>query len=469
MTLTSVTASRKKRKFSMSPTKLSALSFLAVIFVGSILLTMPFANKGPVKPYIDNLFVSVSAVCVTGLTPITLIDTYNVFGQVVVALLIQIGGLGFLTFLYFFFNITRRKISLTNKMVFQEALNQDNLRQLPRILKTIFIYTGTVEGIAAIIWGVALYPKYGLGTSIYYGIWHAISGFCNAGFDLLGSNSLINYQNNFLINFVACAEIILGGIGFFVVLDIHDKIKQEKSRRCQFSMKRFLHSLSLHTKIVLIMTATLLIGGTVFFLIFEFNNPKTIGHMSLPWKIGTSFFQSTTTRTAGFATVSMYDCTTASKILLSILMFIGGSPASTAGGIKTVTFALCALMVLSVYRGSDEVVFKGRRIKKRTILRAFSVFLLGLTACVLGMMIISISDPDLLLPNIMMEVFSAFGTVGLSASVTPTLSVVGKCVIMILMYTGRIGPVSLILLFARKSQNRAKKEIRYPDEDVIVG
>ena len=465
---TSVATSHKKKQI-MSPTKLVALSFLAVIFVGSILLTMPFANKGAVKPYIDNLFVSVSAVCVTGLTPITLIDTYNVFGQIVVMILIQIGGLGFLTFLYLFYFMTRRQISLANKMVFQEALNQDNLQRLPRILKTIVIYTGVVEGIAAILWGIALAPQYNLPKTIYYGIWHAVSGFCNAGFDLLGSSSLIHYQNNFLINFVVCAEIILGGLGFLVVLDILDKIKRERSHDCRFSFKRVIHSLSLHSKLVLIMTPTLLIGGTILFFIFEFNNPKTIGHMSLGWKLGASFFQSTTTRTAGFATVSMYDLRSVTKMLMCILMFIGGSPASTAGGIKTVTFALVVLMLIAVYKGREEVTVLGRRIKKRIVLRAFSVFALGLTACVLGVMVLSISEPHLQLANIMMEVFSAFGTVGLSASVTPTLSVIGKIVIMILMYTGRIGPVSLILLFTRKSQNRASKEIRYPDEDVIVG
>lgn len=468
MILTSVTTSRKKKQI-MSPTKLTALSFLVVIFVGSILLTMPFANKGAVKPYIDNLFVSVSAVCVTGLTPITLIDTYNLFGQIVVMLLIQIGGLGFLTFLYLFYFITRRKISLSNKMVFQEALNQDNLQRLPRILKTIIIYTFTVEGIAAIIWGCALSPYYNLPTCIYYGIWHAVSGFCNAGFDLLGSTSLIHYQTNFWINFVAAAEIILGGLGFLVILDILDKIKRERSHECRFSFKHMIHSLSLHSKIVLMMTPFLLISGTILFLLFEFNNPKTIGHMSFAWKIGASFFQSTTMRTAGFATVSMYDLRSVTKILMCILMFIGGSPASTAGGIKTVTFALVVLMLVAVYRGREEVTFLGRRIKKRIVLRAFSIFALGLTACVLGVMILSISDPKLELANIMMEVFSAFGTVGLSASVTPTLSVIGKIVIMTLMYTGRIGPVSLILLFTRNSQNRASKEIKYPDEDVIVG
>lgn len=459
----------KRRKHLISPVKLTALSFLAVIIVGSLLLTTPLANKGAVKPYIDNLFVSVSAVCVTGLTPITLKDTYDIFGQIIVIVLTQIGGLGFLTFLYLFFYMTRKRISLENKMIFQEALNQDNLSQLPRILKTTIIYTAVVEGIAAILWMMVFIPRFGIAKGIYFGIWHAISGFCNAGFDLLGSDSLIHYATNPMVNFVAGAEIILGGIGFFVILDLHDKLKKEREKRGRFSFKRYVHSLRLHTKLVFITTIILLFGGAVLFFLLEHNNSATIGHMSLGNKLMTAFFMSTTTRTAGFTTVNMFNLHTATKLIMCLLMFIGGSPASTAGGIKTVTFALVFLMLRSVYHGNDQVYVLGRRIKKRTVLRAFSVVALGMTACVIGSLIMSVSDPWVSLADNFVEIFSAFGTVGLSASVTPGLSAIGKCIDMILMYTGRIGPVSLIMLFASRSYNDKHKKIRYPDEDVLVG
>lgn len=462
-------AHREKKKTPMTPTKKIALSFLAVIIIGAVLLSSPIANKGAVAPIIDNLFISVSAVCVTGLAPITLIDTYNLFGQIVIMFLIQIGGLGFITFLYLVLHVSRRQISLKSKMVFTEALNQESFRKLPIILKTIFAYTFIVEGIAAILLSFVFVPEFGIIKGIYYGIWHAVSGFCNAGFDLLGSNSLIKYQNNALVNFIICSEIILGGIGFLVVRDLIDNFRKEKNRKTNFSFKRYLQSLTLHTKIVFIMTISLLVSGTVMFFLLEYNNPQTIGHMSLPWKIGTSFFQSTTTRTAGFATVSMYHLRSVTKILMCMLMFVGGSPASTAGGIKTVTFALVVMMLITVYKGQEEVVVFRRRVKKRIVLRAFSIFALGLTACIVATMILSITEGNKALADILMEVFSAFGTVGLSASLTPTLSVVGKLVIIVLMYMGRIGPISLMILFARKSQGHVSKEIRYPDEDVIVG
>lgn len=460
---------QKRRKHLISPVKLTALSFLAVIIVGSLLLSTPLANKGAVKPYIDNLFVSVSAVCVTGLTPITLKDTYDIFGQIIVIILTQIGGLGFLTFLYLFFYVTSKRISLENKMIFQEALNQDNLSQLPRILKTTITYTAIVEGVAAVLWASVFIPRFGIAKGLYFGVWHAISGFCNAGFDLLGSDSLIHLATNPMVNFVAAAEIILGGLGFFVILDLHDKLKKEKARKARFSFKRYVHSLRLHTKLVFIMTFVLLLGGAMLFFLLEHHNSATIGNMSLGNKLMTSFFMSTTTRTAGFTTVNMFNLHTATKLIMCLLMFIGGSPASTAGGIKTVTFALVFLMLRSVYHGGEEVYAFGRRIKKRIVLRAFSVFTLGLTACVIGSLMMTVSDPWVSLPDNFVEIFSAFGTVGLSASVTPGLSVVGKCIDMILMYTGRIGPVSLIMLFAMKSYSARHKEIRYPDEDVLVG
>ena len=462
-------AHRERKKTPMTPTKKIALSFLAVIIIGAILLSSPIANKGAVAPIIDNLFIAVSAVCVTGLAPITLIDTYNLFGQIVIMFLIQIGGLGFITFLYLVLHVSRRQISLKSKMVFTEALNQESFRKLPIILKTIFAYTFIVEGIAAILLSIVFVPEFGIVKGIYYGIWHAVSGFCNAGFDLLGSDSLIRYQNNALVNFIICAEIILGGIGFLVVRDLIDSFKKEKNKKTTFSLKRYIHSLTLHTKIVFIMTFTLLAGGTIMFLLLEYNNPQTIGNMSWPWKIGTSFFQSTTTRTAGFATVSMLHLRSVTKLLMCMLMFVGGSPASTAGGIKTVTFALVVMMLITVYKGQEEVIVFNRRVKKRIVLRAFSIFALGLTACIVATMILSISEGNKALADILMEVFSAFGTVGLSASVTPTLTVVGKMVIIVLMYMGRIGPISLMILFARKSQGHVSKEIRYPDEDVIVG
>ncbi|HAV18062.1 TrkH family potassium uptake protein [Sharpea azabuensis] len=459
----------KKKKVPFSGTKKIALSFAAVIFIGSILLSMPFANTLDVRPYIDNLYIAVSCVCVTGLTPFDVGAQYNLFGEIVMAILIQIGGLGLITFIYLILYQMGSKMRMKTKMVFSEALNADNAKTLPRLLKTIFFYTALMEIVGAIILSTVFVPQYGYVRGIYFGIWHAISGFCNAGFDLLGSTSLIKYNVNPVINFVIPLLIITGGIGFRVVLDLYDTFNKERHHKSKFCFHRFVRQLHLHSKLVLVTTFILLISGTILFLAIEYKNMATIGRMTFGQKLAASFFQSTTTRTAGFSSVPMVELRPATKIIMCILMFIGGSPASTAGGIKTVTFALVILMLHSVYTGSEETYVFHRRIKKRIMLSAFSIFAISLTICFTALILFTITDPQFNTLNLAMEVFSAFGTVGLSADVTGGLSFAGKIIDIMLMYTGRIGPVSLMILFTRKAHSQVDKEIKYPDEDVIVG
>lgn len=464
-----IVLTRRKHSGRLSAPKKVSLSFLAVIIIGAIVLSLPFSNKKEAASFLDNLFIATSAVCVTGLSPLTVVDQYNLFGQTVLIILVQIGGLGFLTFLYLFLFLARQRITLSRKLVFTEALNQNSLSMLPRLLKTIFIYTVSIETIGLIFFSMFFIPRLGALKGLYYGIWHSISAFCNAGFDLCGSTSLVAYYTNPIINFIVPFEIIMGGLGFIVVLDIHDKYIKEKRRSSSFSWRHLFGSFALHTKIVLMMTVSLIIIGTLLFFIMEFNNPATIGKMNLVDKLVVSFFQSVTTRTAGFSTVDMYSLNRITKILMCSLMFIGGSPASTAGGIKTVTFALVLLLMRTTYRGIEETTVFQRRIKKRTLVRAFSIFFLGLMLCIISSSIMLITEPKQDYLNILMEVFSAFGTVGLSASVTPALSIVGKCVDIILMYAGRIGPISLMILFTKRSHDKNTKEFKYPDEDVLVG
>lgn len=464
-----IVLTRRKHSGRLSAPKKVSLSFLAVIIIGAIVLSLPFSNKKEAASFLDNLFIATSAVCVTGLSPLTVVDQYNLFGQTVLIILVQIGGLGFLTFLYLFLFLARQRITLSRKLVFTEALNQNSLSMLPRLLKTIFIYTVSIETIGLIFFSMFFIPRLGALKGLYYGIWHSISAFCNAGFDLCGSTSLVVYNTNPIINFIVPFEIIMGGLGFIVVLDIHDKYIKEKRRSSSFSWRHLFGSFALHTKIVLMMTVSLIVIGTLLFFIMEFNNPLTIGKMNLVDKLVVSFFQSVTTRTAGFSTVDMYSLNRITKILMCSLMFIGGSPASTAGGIKTVTFALVLLLMRTTYRGIEETTVFQRRIKKRTLVRAFSIFFLGLMLCIISSSIMLITEPKQDYLNILMEVFSAFGTVGLSASVTPALSIVGKCVDIILMYTGRIGPISLMILFTKRSHDKNTKEFKYPDEDVLVG
>ena len=464
-----IVLARRKHSGRLSAPKKVSLSFLAVIIIGAIVLSLPFSNKKEAASFLDNLFIATSAVCVTGLSPLTVVDQYNLFGQTVLIILVQIGGLGFLTFLYLFLFLARQRITLSRKLVFTEALNQNSLSMLPRLLKTIFIYTVSIETIGVIFFSMFFIPRLGALKGLYYGIWHSISAFCNAGFDLCETTSLVAYNTNPIIIFIVPFEIIMGGLGFIVVLDIHDKYIKEKRRSSSFSWRHLFGSFALHTKIVLMMTVSLVVIGTLLFFIMEFNNPATIGKMNFLDKLVVSFFQSVTTRTAGFSTVDMYSLNRVTKILMCSLMFIGGSPASTAGGIKTVTFALVLLLMRTTYRGIEETTVFQRRIKKRTLVRAFSIFFLGLMLCIISSSIMLITEPKQDYLNILMEVFSAFGTVGLSASVTPALSIVGKCVDIILMYAGRIGPISLMILFTKRSHDKNTKEFKYPDEDVLVG
>ncbi len=451
------------KKIPMLATKEIVLSFFLLIVLGSILLSLPIANKVDPQPYINNLFVATSCVCVTGLTPFTIVDQYNLFGQIVMMILIQFGGLGLITFLYLTFFIFRRKVSLNSKIVFKEALNQDDLSKLPRLLKTIFYYTGIFELVGMVLLAIVFVPEYGLQTGVYYGLWHSISAFCNAGFDLLGNHSLMDYATKPFINIVMMVLIVAGGLGFIVALDIHDKRKKQK----HFSMNRLFQHLALHSKIVILMTIALIVSGTVLFFLFEFENPDTIGELPIGDRILVSLFQSVTLRTAGFATVSIQACRNVTKLVMCIFMFVGGSPASTAGGIKTVTFALVLLNVLNIFHGNEETFAYNRRIKKRVLLRAQALFVIGITICLIGVIALSLSDVEIPFIDSLVEIFSAFGTVGLSADVTGRLTGVGKVIDIILMFVGRISPMSLTIFFAKRAYH--SHAINYTDEDVIIG
>ncbi len=453
----------------MPPTRKIALSFIGVIVVGSLLLSLPLANNGPSLPYIDNLFFAVSATCVTGLVPAVTADQFTLFGQIVIIILIQIGGLGFLTLLSMLVFKIRKKLSLNNRIMIQEALNQPSLNSIGQFIRKVILFTVTCEGIGALLLSTVFIPEKGFIEGAYYSIFHAISAFCNAGFDVLGANSLMPYQSNIIINLTVSALIISGGLGFIVWFDLFEKIKKTKEKCKKFKIKSYLNSLQVHTKIVLIMTITLLVSGTVLFYIFEFQNPATLQTLSVFDQVQVSYFQSVTLRTAGFASVDMAALYPHTKLFMSIFMFIGGSPAGTAGGIKTVTFAVSVLMIYNIYQGRKEVTVFQRRIKKRLIIRSFAIISISLAIATTGLFVLSITE-EMQFIDLLFEVFSAFGTVGLTAGVTPALSDVGKIVIMILMYIGRIGPVTMMLSFARKSHmQKATVDIGYLDEDVLLG
>lgn len=453
----------------MRPTRQIALSFLAVILIGSIILSLPICNNGTPTTYLNNLFIATSATCVTGLVPVVTSEQFNFLGQLVIIILIQIGGLGFLTFLNLLLMMIKKKISLTNKIVLQEALNQPSLNAIPKFVKNVIKYTFIVEGIGAILLSFVFIPDFGFFKGIYFAVFHAISAFCNAGFDVLGSNSLIGYQTNIIINLVIPGLIIMGGLGFIVWFDIAKTIKKEYQKPSKFNCRHLIKNFSLHTKIVLIMTLILLFVGMILFYLCEFYNPDTLGKLNFFDQLQVSFFQSATLRTAGFASVDMASLYPYTKFMMCIFMFIGGSPAGTAGGIKTVTFAISILMVYNIYHGRKEVTVFARRIPKRLIIRSFAVITIAISLAFTSIFILSISENAPFI-DVMFEAISAFATVGLSASLTPSLTGIGKIIIIILMYIGRIGPITLIISFARKSYiNAGKKEVKYTDGNILLG
>lgn len=461
------TLHKQYKKLGISAVRRIGFSFFAVILIGSILLSLPMSHSvHSTSSYLDHLFVATSATCVTGLVTHVTASEYTLFGQIVIILLIQIGGLGFLTLMSMFFVLLKRKLTYANKIVMQEALNRNSLNETGIYIKRVIKYTVCFELIGAICLAFVFIPQFGILKGIYYSLFHAISAFCNAGFDILGNNSLVPYVGNIWINLVICGLIIAGGLGFVVWIDLRYSYLHYKERFKYFKLKKYLQSLSLHTKIVLISTFTLIFGGTLVIFLLEYHN--TLQTLPLSQKILASFFQSVTLRTAGFATVDMASLHQATKFFMSMIMFIGGSPAGTAGGVKTVTFVIGLLYVRASMRGDENIhVFK-RTIDDQIVKRVLTIMLISFAIALTGLFILSISEQADFI-DLLFEVFSAFATVGLTAGLTPTLTFVGKIVIIILMYIGRIGPITMILIFVRKYNAKKGKDVNYIKEHILIG
>ncbi len=455
-----------RRRFNISPTQTVVMSFAIVILVGATLLNMPIAsNNGQQVGFINALFTATSATCVTGLVVVDTGTYWTTFGKVVVISLIQIGGLGIMTFSTLLALLIRRKITLKERMLIQESFNQFELEGMVRLTKNIIIATFAIEFTGALIFSSVFIPQFGWGRGFAYGIFHAISSFCNAGFDLMGAHtgtftSFTSYVNNPIININTMMLIVVGGLGFSVWIDCLKAFKE-----------RSLSHLSLHSKVVLTMTAGLILIGALSIFLLEINNPETI--KNLPWsgKILASFFQSVTPRTAGYNTLDIGSLTMATRFLIIILMFIGGSPGSTAGGIKTSTAGILLFAVISVIRGRESTEIYRKRLPKYLVYRAVSVALVSFLLVVVATMALSIvetpyNNPDFL--TLLFEATSAFGTVGLTLNYSPHLTFIGKIIISLCMFAGRVGPLSLILALARSAiKNRG--HIKYPEDRIMVG
>ncbi|WP_027634254.1 TrkH family potassium uptake protein [Clostridium hydrogeniformans] len=442
------------RKLKLNAVQILALGFAIVILTGAILLTLPISTKTGVRTsFIDALFTATSATCVTGLITLDTGTYWSYFGKTVIISLIQIGGLGFMSFTTLFALLLGKKITLRERLIMQEALNTFNLQGLVKLVKYILVFTFSVEFLGALLLSTQFIPQFGFLKGIYYSIFHSISAFCNAGFDLFGNfSSLTSYANNSVVILTIGALIVIGGMGFSVWSEIYN---------CK-SLKR----LSLHSKLVISMTVGLVVGGTILMFLFEFNNPATMKNMDMNGKFLSSIFASITPRTAGFNSISTSDMTLAGRFLTTILMFIGGSPGSTGGGIKTATAGVLIMTVVSVIKGREDTQMFKKRISKDLVYRALTVASLGGAIVVIVTMILSVTEIGISFEYLLYEATSAFATVGLTLGITTKLSTMGKIIIALTMYLGRVGPMTVVLALTTRKKN---KSIKYPEDKILVG
>lgn len=437
----------------LSPPQILVMGFGAIILLGTILLMLPISNTtGEPLNFMDALFTATSATCVTGLVVVDTGTFFSSFGQVVIMLMIQIGGLGFMTMATLFALVLKRRISLKDRLVLQEAMNQSSMEGIVRLIRRVLLYSLVIEACGATLLTIRWAFDMPFGKALYFGIFHAVTMFNNAGFDLFGDfKSLTGFVYDPLVNFVVMFLIVSGGIGFIVMADLVD---YKKSRR-----------LSLHSKVVLSMTGSLILIGAVVIFIFEFTNPETLGSLNWGGKILGSFFQSVTPRTAGANTLDITELRQATQFFMVILMFIGASPGSTGGGIKTTTFTMMIAAVIAMMRGRDDIVLFRYRLVQERILKALTITLLALLLVITVSMILSTTEDSSFL-TILFEATSAFGTVGLSMGLTPELSLFGKLLISLTMFAGRLGPLTLAYALGPK---KGKELYRHPEGKMIIG
>ncbi|MGF7047095.1 trk system potassium uptake protein TrkH [Paenibacillus sp. DS2015] len=436
-----------------SPPQILVIGFAGIILIGTLLLMLPISNTtGIPLGFIDAFFTATSATCVTGLVVKDTGIFFSTFGQVVIMALIQVGGLGIMTMATLFSLILKRRISLRDRLLLQEAMNQSTMEGIVRLIRKVLLFSFIIEGTAAVILTIRWAFDMPFSKALYFGVFHAVSMFNNAGFDLFGHfHSLTDYVYDPVVNFVVMFLIVSGGIGFIVLADLVDFRKHRK--------------FSLHSKVVLSMTAALIIFGALVIFVFEFTNPRTLGSLNWGGKILGSLFQSVTPRTAGANTIDIASMRQASQFFMIILMFIGASPGSTGGGIKTTTFTIIVVAVIAMMRGRDDIVLFRYRLAQERIFKALTVMLLALLLVISVSMVLSTTEDTHFL-MILFETTSAFGTVGLSMGITPELSMVGKILISLTMFAGRLGPLTLAYAIGPK---KGKELYRHPEGKIIIG
>jgi len=444
-------------KSKLTYTQMIVFSFFCLIFGGALLLCLPISSRsGEWTPFINALFTATSASCVTGLVVVDTYAHWNVFGQIIILTLIQMGGLGVMTCIAMFSIFLKRRIPLSERRILMQSAGSLQISGIAKLLRRIIMGTAIAEGFGAVLLSIVFIPRMGFLPGLWNAVFHSISAFCNAGFDLMGryaqysSLTTEGLQFNPIVNFTIMSLVIIGGIGFIVWSDF---------AKYKFELRKY----AVHSKIVLVATAVLLVFGTVLFFIFEYNS--AFKDYNLWQKIMASMFQSVTPRTAGFNTVDLTKLSQSSDLLTIILMFIGGSPGSTAGGIKTTTFAVLLLTTMANARRYGHVdVFK-RKLDDATIEQASSIFTVYIS-CVLSAVLIICAIEPYSVQQVLYEVVSAIGTVGLSLGITPTLCAASKAMLILLMFTGRVGGLSLMLVLAERRRN---VQIQRPTAQILIG
>lgn len=451
----------KRGRFSLSTTQIILLSFIAAIGVGSLLLALPIsAADGHAVPYVDALFTATTATCVTGLVTVPTATTWSVFGQIVILILIQIGGLGIITIMSGFMLMLNRKMGIGDRLLLQDAFNLNTMSGLAKFIRNILLGTLIIEGIGALLYMTVFVPSFGA-RGIWISVFNAVSAFCNAGIDVIGENSLCDYATNPIINIVTSALIIIGGIGYIVWWDVLRVLRSRTPKN-----RRVFRHLTLHSKIAIVTTLSLIFGGGLFLFIVEYNNPESIGSLSLIDKIQVSLFQSVTTRTAGFASVPQESLTGAGAILSMILMFIGGSPVGTAGGVKTVTVVVLLCSALSTVRNKQLATLFNRAISADSIRKAVAVVATFVCILLSSTVLLSMTT-DASSLDVFYEAMSATATVGLSRNLTSGLNTLGKIIIIFTMYFGRVGPISLAVALGSRGKNQ--NAVSDPVEEISIG
>jgi len=445
----------------LTPERTLILSFFIMILVGTWLLSLPYAARIKTSSFIDALFTATSAVCVTGLIVVDTGGFYSQFGQIIILILIQVGGLGIMTFSIFFYLLLGQSIGIRDRRVIQDTFSQFPIRNIYVLLKSVFLYTIIIEFVGALFLFIGWNGHLPLMTALYFSLFHAISAFCNSGFSLF-SDSFVGFQNNITLNLSITSLIILGGLGFIVLKEIVDiGLRRNTSLR-----------ISLHSKVVLTTSVTLIVLGTLFIFLTERDN--SLLNLSLGEQVLTSYFQSVTSRTAGFNTLSMMSLGNATLFVLIILMFIGASPGSCGGGIKTTNLATLVSLAFNRYKGRERANLFKRTIPHETVARSISIILasiLAVTIITVFLLVTQLGDISHtesrgLFLEYLFETVSAFGTVGLSMGVTTKLNSAGKLIIIAMMLLGRLGPLTLAFAMARRTK---KTEFQYAEENIIVG